>query len=411
MEDYNKVLEATEVSENASGTATEKMTIWNQSLTAAQNDLTAAIQTFAMDSNISEIMKLGIQGLTKIIQLLDLLLNEIPLISPLLRAVGSAFVVAFGTKVISNIATTAKTIEKLKAVVPGVTSAVAAAGGGVAGFQAALAAMITPAGAVLAILSSIIALAPVVASAWNEMFPSAEERIDEVNEAFDTAQQEVEDTQNQLDKINEKIKEIDDEGTLTLADESEKKKLEDQRDILDDILQYKKDIANEKLDDKKEEYGSQFKEKYQSDKIDYSKQYEYITQDSNGIASNYGAAGGYIDTDYFNTESASVAQLMANLQKLEEQRKSLNKEDKNYGATLEDNNTKTKENISALKARAVSIAEDIQKMQELGLTDKDYYQDAMSQLDQIKTYIDPSGWATTKLADLLDTSGITEKGQ
>lgn len=411
MEDYNKVLEATEVSENASGTATEKMTIWNQSLTAAQNDLTAAIQTFAMDSNISEIMKLGIQGLTKIIQLLDLLLNKIPLISPLLRAVGSAFVVAFGTKVISNIATTAKTIEKLKAVLPGVTNAFAAAGGGVAGFKAALAAMITPAGAVLAILSAIIALAPVVASAWNEMFPSAEERIDAVNEAFDTAQQEVEDTQNQLDKINEKIKEIDDKGTLTLADESEKKKLEDQRDILEDILQYKKDIANEKLDDKKEEYGSQFKEKYQSDKIDYGKQYEYITQDSNGIASNYGAASGYTDTDYFNTESASVAQLMANLQKLEEQRKSLNKEDKNYGATLEDNNTKMQENINALKARAVSIAEDIQKMQELGLTDKDYYQDAMSQLYQIKTYIDPSGWATTKLADLLDTSGMTEKVQ
>lgn len=409
MEDYNKVLEATEVSENASGTATEKMTIWNQSLTAAQNDLTAAIQTFAMDSNISEIMKLGIQGLTKIIQLLDLLLNKIPLISPLLRAVGSAFVIAFGTKVISNIATTAKTIEKLKAVLPGVTSAFVAAGGGVAGFKAALAAMITPAGAALAILSAIIALAPVVASAWNEMFPSAKERIDAVNEAFDTAQQEVEDTQNQLDKINEKIKEIDDKGTITLADESEKKKLEDQRDILEEILQYKKDIANEKLDDKKEEYGSQFKEKYQSDKIDSSKQYEYITQDSNGIASNYGAASGYTNTDYFDTESASVAQLMANLQKLEEQRKSLNKEDKNYGATLEDNNAKTQENITALKEKAVSIAEDIQKMQELGLTNTDYYQDAMSQLDQIKTYIDPSGWATTKLADLLDTSGMTEK--
>ena len=411
MEDYNKVLEATQVSENASGTAAEKMTIYNDSLTAAQNRLTAAIQEFAENSNISQIMITGIDLLTKIIQLLDLLLNKIPLISPLLRAVGSAFVVAFGTKVISNIAKTAKTIEKLKAVLPGVTSAFADAGGGVAGFKAALAAMITPAGAALAILSAIIALAPVVASAWNEMFPSAEERIDAVNEAFDTAQQEVEDTQNQLDKINEKIKEIDDKGTLTLADESEKKKLEDQRDILEDILQYKKDIANEKLDDKKEEYGSQFKEKYQSDKIDFGKQYEYITQDSNGIASNYGAASGYTDTDYFNTESASVAQLMANLQKLEEQRKSLNKEDKNYGATLEDNNTKTQENITALKARAVSIAEDIQKMQELGLTNKDYYQDAMSQLDQIKTYIDPSGWATTKLADLLDTSGMTEKVQ
>ena len=99
MEDYNKVLEATQASENASGTATEKMAVYNDSLTAAQNRLTAAIQNFAENSNISQLMITGIDLLTKIIQLLDLLLNKIPLISPLLRAVGSASVIAFGTGV------------------------------------------------------------------------------------------------------------------------------------------------------------------------------------------------------------------------------------------------------------------------------------------------------------------------
>lgn len=409
MEDYNKVLEATQVSENASGTAAEKMTIYNDSLTAAQNRLTAAIQEFAENSNVSQLMITGIDLLTKIIQLLDLLLNKIPLISPLLRAVGSAFAIAFGTKVVSNIITTTKTLEKIVAVLPGVASAFAAAGGGVAGFKAALATMITPVGAVLGVLSAIIAIAPVVASAWNEMFPSAEERINKVNEAFDAAQQEVEETQSQIDEINKKIQEINDKGTLTLADENEKEKLEEQRDILKDILQYKKDIANEKLDDQKKEYGSQFKDKYQSGEIDFSKQYEHITQDSDGIASTYGAASGYPNVDYYNTENASVAQLMANLQKLEEQRKSLNKEDKDYGATLEDNNNKTKENITALKERAVSIAEDIQKMQELGLTDTDYYANAVEQYNDIKLKLDPSGWAKIKLSELLDTNGLTEK--
>ena len=106
MEDYNKVLEATQVSENASGTAAEKMTIYNDSLTAAQNRLTAAIQEFAENSNVSQLMITGIDLLTKIIQLLDLLLNKIPLISPLLRTVGTAFIVAFGTNAVSSIIST-----------------------------------------------------------------------------------------------------------------------------------------------------------------------------------------------------------------------------------------------------------------------------------------------------------------
>ena len=66
MEDYNKVLEATQVSENASGTAAEKMTIYNDRLTAGQNRLTAAIQEFAENSNISQLMRTGIDLLTKI---------------------------------------------------------------------------------------------------------------------------------------------------------------------------------------------------------------------------------------------------------------------------------------------------------------------------------------------------------
>ena len=47
MEDYNRVLEATEVSQNANGVAAEKMTVYNESLKAAQNRLTASVQQFA----------------------------------------------------------------------------------------------------------------------------------------------------------------------------------------------------------------------------------------------------------------------------------------------------------------------------------------------------------------------------
>ena len=170
MEDYNKVLEATQVSENASGTAAEKMTIYNDSLTAAQNRLTAAIQEFAENSNISQLMITGIDLLTKIIQLLDLLLNKIPLISPLLRAVGSAFVIAFGTGVILNVMKTVDWIGKLTKLLPVATSAFTAAGGGVAGLTAALGTLLTPAGAVLGILTALAVLVPQIISYAKSFF-------------------------------------------------------------------------------------------------------------------------------------------------------------------------------------------------------------------------------------------------
>ena len=63
MEDYNRVLDATTVSENANGTAAEKMTIYTQTLEAAQNNLTSSIQQFAQDSNLDQILIAAYNGL------------------------------------------------------------------------------------------------------------------------------------------------------------------------------------------------------------------------------------------------------------------------------------------------------------------------------------------------------------
>ena len=395
MEDYNKVLDATEVAENANGVAAEKMTVYNESLAAAQNRLTASIQQFAQDSNLDRVLALAYDGLSKVMEILNVLLNKIPILSPMIKALGVALATAFAAATIAKIASTSKYLSAITSIIPGVIKALKAGGTAATVFGAAVKAAGGPLTIILGVLSAIIAIAPSVATAFSNMFPNAEQRIENVNKALEDAQKEVEDAQNSLDDINEKIKEINSKDALTIADENEKKKLEEQRDVLEDILQYKKDIAAEALKAQQEEYGEQYGKTYSSGQIDASQQYDYAAQTST----------------YFDVENASTEQLLANLQRLQEQKESLNKESKNYGDNLENNNKLTQENITALKQKAVSIGEDISKMQELGLEDTEYYKNAVSQYNQLKIYLDPSGWTQLKIDELIDTSGVKTKLQ
>ena len=113
MEDYNRVLDATTVSENANGTAAEKMTIYTQTLEAAQNNLTSSIQQFAQDSNLDQILIAAYNGLAKVVEILNILLNKIPVLSPLIKALGVAIATAFAANAIKNISKTTGVIGEL----------------------------------------------------------------------------------------------------------------------------------------------------------------------------------------------------------------------------------------------------------------------------------------------------------
>lgn len=408
MEDYNKVLEATEVSENASGTATEKMTIWNQSLTAAQNDLTAAIQTFAMDSNISEIMKLGIQGLTKIIQLLDLLLNRLPLISPLLRTVGTAFVVAFGTNAVSSVIKTTKHMSQLIEIIKGAASATTIFGGVSMPVFLGIAAAIGVA----------VGAGKLFYDLWKDNTPEA--KLEQANEKLQESQEKLDETNEKIAEIQGKIKDIDDKGTLSLADEQEKQKLQDQLDLLNDIKKTQEEI-NE-INQKKTNDAT-----YNDVKSRWSGQtstdFDKATSDLKDRQELYG-----VETNDVSTSDASG--LVANIRSLTEAKRQLTEETQNYIASASEEDKQTvqyqnklgmyqsqldkytneiDENTKALKEKKVALDEDIIAMQNAGKTNTEEYQNLVNLRDAIQLELDPSNWATTKLADLLDTSGMTEK--
>ena len=410
MEDYNKVLEATQVSENASGTAAEKMTIYNDSLTAAQNRLTAAIQEFAENSNISQLMITGIDLLTKIIQLLDLLLNKIPLISPLLRTVGTAFIVAFGTNAVSSIISTSTHISQLIKLIKGAASATTIFGGISMPVFLGIAAAIGVA----------VGAGKLFYDLWKDNTPEA--KLEQANEKLQESQEKLDETNEKIADIQGKIQDIDDKGTLSLADEQEKKKLQDQLDLLKDIKKTQEEINEANQKETNDATYNDVKSRWNGQT---STDFDKATSDLKDRQELYG-----VETNDVGTSDA--AGLVANIRSLTEAKKQLTEETQNYIASASDEDKKTvqyqntlgmyqseldkytngiDENTKALKEKKVALDEDIIAMQNAGKTNTEEYQNLVNLRDAIQLELDPSNWATTKLADLLDTSGMTEKVQ
>ena len=401
MEDYNRVLEATSVAENANGVAAEKMTVYNESLEAAQNRLTASVQQFAQDSNLDRTLALAYDGLSKVVEILNILLNKIPVLSPLIKAVGVALATAFGAKMISNIGAVNSAIANIGIAASSVAGILTTTAVTIGSFA-------VPVWGVVAAVTAIAGAIGLVVQASKDNTPEA--KIERLNQELEDGQGNLKDTQSQISEIDKKIKEIDDKGTLTLADEQEKTRLEEQRDVLEQILQYQKDINEEKLKGIKEEVSAQMGEKYTSGTIDSDAAYESKKGTRSGVGSSYAASSGTA-TKYYNAENASISELLANIRLLNEEQQELVNTEGNHTQELSENNKLIQENITQLKQRATSIGEDISKMQELGLTDTQAYEDAVSQWNQLQSYLDPSNFEKISLESLIDTNGLEQKVQ
>lgn len=401
MQDYNRVLDATTVSENANGTAAEKMTIYTQTLEAAQNNLTSSIQQFAQDSNLDQILIAAYNGLAKVVDILNILLNKIPILSPLIKALGVALAAAFGAKMISSIGAVTSAIGSIGAAASSVGAILTTTAVTIGSFA-------VPVWGVVAAVAAIAGAIGLVVQAAKDNTPEA--KLERLNQELEDGQSNLGDTKSQISEIDKKIKEIDGKGTLTLADEQEKTRLEEQRDVLEQILQYQKDINEEKLKEIKEEVGAQMGKKYTSGTIDSDTAYESKKRMRSSTASSYAAASS-ATTKYYNAENASISELLANIRLLNEEQQKLTNTEGDHSQELSENNKLIQENINQLRQRATTIGEDIAKMQELGLTDTQAYKDAVSQWNQLQSYLDPSNFETLKVQNLIDTSGIEDKLQ
>ena len=389
MEDYNKVLEATSVAENANGVAAEKMTVYNESLEAAQNRLTASVQQFAQDSNLDRTLALAYDGLSKVVEILNILLNKIPVLSPLIKALGVALAAAFAGNILKNIWETSNLIGQLPSLAITATSAI----GALNTTLFTIGSVAVPIWGVVAAITAIGAVAKVAWNAWKDAQP--ESQVKKANKALQESQQSLDETNNKIAEINKQISEINSKGTLTLADEQQKENLQEQLDVLKEIQKTQNDVNEANKAVSKEKTQGEIKSRYGDNKSVEEYQSSFV-----GIAPRL-----------YDAESASVNQLLANIAQLNKEKQNLDKTDENYATRLQQLNSQMDAQTLALQNQKLTILQDMQTLQNLGDTSSDVYKMLQEQLDTVNLALDPSNFETIKVQNLIDTSGISDKLQ
>lgn len=389
MEDYNRVLEATSVAENANGVAAEKMTVYNESLEAAQNRLTASVQQFAQDSNLDRTLALAYDGLSKVVEILNILLNKIPVLSPLIKVMGAALATAFAGNMLKNIWETSNLIGQLPSLATTATSAI----GALNTTLFTIGSVAVPIWGVVAAITAIGAVAKVAWNAWKDAQPEAQ--VKKANEALQESQQSLDETNNKITEINKQISEINSKGTLTLADEQQKENLQEQLDVLKEIQKTQNDVNEANKAVSKEKTQEEIKSRYGDNKSVEEYQSSFV-----GIAPRL-----------YDTESASVNQLLANIAQLNKEKQNLDKTDENYTDRLQQLNSQMDSQTLALQNQKLTILQDMQTLQNLGDTSSDVYKMLQEQLDTVNLALDPSNFETLKVQNLIDTSGISDKLQ
>lgn len=426
MEDYNKVLEATEVSQNANGVAAEKMTVYNESLEAAQNRLTASVQQFAQDSNLDRTLALAYDGLSKVVEILNILLNKIPVLSPLIKALGVALAAAFIKSTIEKAKETGSVIDNLIKLLTGTQQQVKATTGlipalsaaftgftgvinGTTTASAALGAVWTAmggwVGAAITAIGALVALLPSAVRWFNDLKNAKENALKQSSQELDEANQNLEETNSQIKDIQDKINEINSKDSMTLTDQAEKERLEEELETLKQIKQVQEDIAASKKSETLQDTKDVVTEKYGGKDKSVDEYLSGLKQNTAGWE-NFTMSG---SLDSINTASNSINELAANVKYLDEQKKELSATDSDYQEKLDAINQKEQENTQQLLSKKQELLEYKQQLIELGDTSSDEYQLVSKRINEITVALDPSNFPKLSVKDMIDTDGSEDK--
>lgn len=427
MEDYNRVLEATSVAENANGVAAEKMTVYNESLEAAQNRLTASVQQFAQDSNLDRTLALAYDGLSKVVEILNILLNKIPVLSPLIKALGVALATAFASNMLNNLAKTSTGIGSIISTIgsgmPNLRSfvslvgsefvtAMTAAGGGLAGLKAgaiaaggAITTLINPITLTIAGLGALLVIIPNVVTWFNNLKNAKENALKQSSQELDEANQNLKETNSQIKDIQDKISEINSKDSMTLTDQAEKERLEEELETLKQIKQVQEDIAASKKSETLQDAKDVVTEKYGGEDKSVDEYLSGLKQNTAGWE-NFTMSG---SLDSINTASNSINELAANVKYLDEQKKELSATDSDYQEKLDAINQKEQENTQQLLSKKQELLEYKQQLIDLGDTSSEEYQLVNDKINDITIALDPSKFPKIDLGEMIQTEGMENK--
>ena len=428
MNDYKEVLEATTIAENANGSATERMSIYTESLTAKINSFKTTWTELVNDLNLDSLIGFVVDIGTKLLEILNILLNKIPVLSTALKALFTAeaanILSGAVIKALQRIAGAEGISGLLNGLLPlnqalntarGELSAfaslvggevVASTGGFISKMGAAVSAIYTLIGPLGIAIGLLTALGGALLYCYNK-FWSVEAQVKNAKKALEDAQSDLDETNQKISDIGQQISEINANGELTLADEAEKKNLEEQLAVLKEIKKTQQEIVDEKnsnlLGATQKEISKKYKDTGTID--EYQQQFSSF--------GNYGAAQSSSD---INELIGAYEQLNVEKQNIVKTNEQLAQSEGDNSQEIANNNEQYSNYITIQKQiktnlleQKQSVLEDIQTLQSMGDTSSDVYNDLQNKLEEINLLLDPSSWTEVKISDLLDTSGMTEK--
>lgn len=437
MNDYKEVLEATTIAENASGSATERMSIYTESLTGKINTFKTAWTELVNDLNLDSLIGTVVDLGTKLLEILNILLNKIPVLSTALKGIitvqGVNILAGAIIKALNRIAGpegisgVLNGLVSLKDTVPrvitllrnifGETAAFAsllrgefvtasvAAGGGLAGISAGLqavgAGIVTLLGPVGLLIAGLTALGAAGYAAWKLVIQpnTLEGKLDAANKKVQETQKELSDTESKISEIQSKIDEITSNDKISEAEQTTLDLLNDQLDAYESIKEAKQEAADAAEAEANKLKAQQLDNKYSG------------VSSLEGAKSGYDSALGQDWTDVDKVQEASAAQLIEVLNRVKEARQDLDKTDANYADDLEQLTEIETAATNALKEKLPEILEDKQLMEEYGDTTSNVYSEVSEQAEQAQAALNPSKWARINLAELIDIDGVVAKAQ
>lgn len=291
---WGEVLGGTETALNSTGGATERMAIYTESLEGKLKTLQATWEEFVLNLQASDAFKFLIDLGTKLISVLDLLLNKIPILSNLIKTVlvvGAINVLAGSIRNLitmmgnngilgglinfGSLATNASNAVSIFAgSLSAGTTAGQAFGNGLSALIPQLSNVISaigkfisllgPAGIVTAVGVAGLAIVGGLVTYFNSAEKAAKDAEKAIGD-FNEKQQNLETAQSQLDTINDKIAEINAKDGLTLTDKQELINLKEQRAELESIIALKKQAALSSAKEAAPDIQKAFTKSYGSD--------------------------------------------------------------------------------------------------------------------------------------------------
>lgn len=426
MGSWDEVLSGTEAALNSTGGATERMAIYTESLEGKLNTLQATWEEFVLNLQASDAFKSLIDLGTKLISVLDLLLNKIPILSNLIKTVlvvGAINVLAGTVKqlivlmgkqgLVGTLVNVGTTITGLKSGFSAFTSTMQGGTGVISAITMALRAFDAATGAAtlsmagfIASIAPLLAIGAVVGAVGIvAYFNSAEKAAKDAKEAvedFNEQQQKINETQSELDTINDKIAEINAKDGITLTDEQELIELKKQREEVKALLETYENLAKTKGQSVGEDIGEAVSKRYGEQGgatgviSRLSGQKEYT-----GVATDFSDATAH----QLHDVAADVGKGLHNIDDMVGAYKELTEVQSEYakeGKQLDTSRAQSLETVSdGLKEEVDWLQEQKEALEAAHQTGTPYYQDVIDKLSFIEQVTAPEAWQGHQLTNLL----------